>query len=262
MSRIHNCWVLSTPRSVLSRGRARYSTLTSRDSSRVGSASTASPSQSRRVARSRVVFIAVLLWSDRRLAFRRTIRSRIDSPGLDSLSESGRQERPLGVVLREVQRRAVGGGRLAVTAEAAQQVGPYGRKIAVAGEPAVPLQDLDLVESGLRSAYHRHRHGPVERDDRRGPDLQQPVVEPENLAPVGGGVAAGHHVQRGDGGLKRVPADAAGPERVDGQAATFVDGGPIPGGPVLLFEHQQASLGVGTGGPAGVGDQQQREESA
>jgi hypothetical protein len=84
-----------------------------------------------------------------RLAVRGTI-----CPRIDSLGEAGREELPLGLVLREVQRRAVGRRRLAVAAEAAQQVGSDGRELAVPGEPAVPLQDLDLVEGGLRSPHH------------------------------------------------------------------------------------------------------------
>src|SRR5829696_6484423 len=142
MSRIHSCSVLLAPRSMLSCGRATYSTLTSRDSSRVGSASTASPSHSRRVAR--VVSIAVLLRGRRRLLLRRTT-----GPGIDSLGEAGREECARGLVVREVEGGAVGGRRLVPAPETAQQIGADGGKVAVPGEPAVALQRVELVEGGL-----------------------------------------------------------------------------------------------------------------
>src|SRR6266487_4069647 len=51
MSVIHSCWVLLACRSALSRGSASSSTKTSREISRVGRASTASPIHSRLPAR-------------------------------------------------------------------------------------------------------------------------------------------------------------------------------------------------------------------
>jgi hypothetical protein len=50
MSVIHSSWELLGARSLLSSGTARYSTVTSIEMSRVGSASTASPIHSRRPA--------------------------------------------------------------------------------------------------------------------------------------------------------------------------------------------------------------------
>src|SRR3712207_7692880 len=53
-----------------------------------------------------------------------------------------------------------------------------------------------LAQRGLRPFYHGHGDCPVERNDRRGPDLEQRVVEREHLGPVGLVVARRRGVDR------------------------------------------------------------------
>src|SRR5215203_282140 len=84
------------------------------------------------------------------------------------LGQPVQEERPFGVVVREIERGAVGRGGLGVA--------------------ALALQGFDLTERGLGSLHHRDGDGPVESHHRRGPDFEQLVVEHEDLGPVGLGM--------------------------------------------------------------------------
>src|SRR6266536_2047229 len=89
MSMIYNCWVLLGRRSAARCGSARYSTLTSSDSSSVGRASTASPTHSRRPARGTSTTDTFLLLSSDRSSTSRSSWPVMDeraAKGLDATS--------------------------------------------------------------------------------------------------------------------------------------------------------------------------------
>src|SRR5580704_16667575 len=108
------------------------------------------------------------------------------------------EEGPLGLVGGQRQRLPVGAGRLVGPAEPGQQVGPDRVQILVAGQSAVGVEPLDLGQRRLRAVGHRQRHGAVQRDDRRRPHREQPVVQLDELRPVGLVVGRRLGVEGGD----------------------------------------------------------------
>src|SRR6266536_5850559 len=99
----------------------------------------------------------------------------------DLLGEEG----ALGFVSGKGERLPVGGGCLAGTAEAAQQVGLDRGQVLVSRQAPVSLQLLDFRQRGLRAGGHRQWHSAVQLHNRRWPHLQQLVVEGDDLRPVG-----------------------------------------------------------------------------
>ncbi len=98
-SMIHSCWVALAPRSSLSRGSASSSTNTSIETSRAASASTPSPTHSRRPAREPVTrgsaVVAVLVSMERPLLFRETARRPVRAPHAIGSERAGGIRHPL-----------------------------------------------------------------------------------------------------------------------------------------------------------------------
>ena len=137
------------------------------------------------------------------------------------------------------QRGPVGLARLLVAAEPAQEVGLGRRQVAVAGEPAVALQRLDLLQRSLGAGHHRHHHRAVQRHHRRRPDAQQRVVEHQQLRPIRLLVGRRLGVQRGDRGLQREAARRPRPQRGHDQPVGLGDLRRVPRQAVLLAQPQQ-----------------------
>ena len=115
-----------------------------------------------------------------------------------------------------------------MTAELAQQVRLGGGQVPVTGEVATALQVLDLGQPGPGAIRHGQRDRAVERDHGRGPDLDEPVVELEDLRPVSVAVARCFSVQGGDRGLQREPARPPAPQRAGDQRGPLADRATIP----------------------------------
>ena len=151
--------------------------------------------------------------------------------------------------------------RLGVPAEAVQQVGLRGRQVAVAGEPPVALERLDVRQRRRRAVDHRDRDGAVERDHRRRPHPQQLVVQRQDLRPVGVVVRSAPERAarrwRPGGRTARGPAS----ERAEDEAGRprRCARGPRPRGPAPPAH--QAAGGVGAGRAAGLVGQQQRQQA-
>src|SRR4029450_1090250 len=103
----------------------------------------------------------------------------------------------------------VGGRRLGVPAQPAEQVGAGGVEEVVAVEGAAGGQLLDQGETLLGAVGHGDRDRPVQLDYRGRVHAAQRVVEGEDAAPVGGLGAGGGGVQGGDGRLHPVGTKAA-----------------------------------------------------
>src|SRR5262249_61445955 len=69
--------------------------------------------------------------------------------------------------------------------EAAKEIGAGGREEVVVGELAVGFDLVDELEPYLGAEGHGDGDRPVEVDDRGGDELAEPVVEDDDLGPVG-----------------------------------------------------------------------------
>jgi len=71
----------------------------------------------------------------------------------------------------------------------------------ITGERAMAGQRLQRPQAGGGTVDHCQRDRPVERDDRRGLEREQVVVELQHVRPVGRGLVGCHGVAGRDGSL-------------------------------------------------------------
>lgn len=76
-------------------------------------------------------------------------------------------------VLGQVQRNFLCGACLLGSVKAAQEVSPGGGEVTVAGELGLAGQCVKRIQAGGRAVGETDRYDAVERDDRRGPDLNE-----------------------------------------------------------------------------------------
>lgn len=130
----------------------------------------------------------------------------------------------------------------------------------VAAQPGLVREGVEQHQTGLRTVPHRHRRGAVDRDDRRGRQGGQDVVERDDLRPVGGGDVGGLVVQRGDRGLHAVRARRATGQRHGHESGALGDESAVPACTVLVREQNHRALRPGPGVAARVGQQHQGEQ--
>jgi hypothetical protein len=122
----------------------------------------------------------------------------------------------------------------------------------VTGELRVFGELVDQPETGLRAVAHRDGCRPVERDDGRRPQREEPVVQRHDLRPVGvvRGVRLGMHGR--DRGLDLIRPRRAEGERATEQRQPLLDLRAIPEPPILIGEEHHLSAVIHPGPPARV----------
>jgi hypothetical protein len=155
---------------------------------------------------------------------------------------------------------AVGGRGFLVAAEAAQQVGAGRVEQVVAVQPR-RTQVVHRRQARRRAADLGQRDGAVERDDRRGRERVELVVERQDGGPVGAVIGEGEGMDRVDRGLNLVRARLAALDARTDDGLALGDQLPVPQPPVLFGQPDQPAVGGDAGGPAGVQQQQQRQQT-
>ena len=146
------------------------------------------------------------------------------------------QKPPLGVVDDELQRAGVGGTRIRVATDAAQQLGARGVEVVVAVEVELDRSD----PAHVRVAGLRNRDRAVERDDGRAGQSRQRSVERRDLRPVARLIG----VQRRDRRLDGVWAVTEETQRPVEREAAGVDLVRVPPRRVLVGQQDELAVAV------------------
>ena len=173
--------------------------------------------------------------------------------------EATGEEVAVGGVAGQLQSPGVLGARLVRPVEPAQQVGPGRRQQVEAGQPRV--QAGQQREPGRRAVHLGDRDRPVQPDHRRAGQLLQQRVERGDPGPVRLCRRDRPAVLGGDRGLQQVRPGAPAPRRRPQQGLALGDLPGVPAGPVLLGQQHQPPARVHPRVPAGVLQQQQREQA-
>ena len=129
----------------------------------------------------------------------------------------------------------------------------------VGGERHFGEHGLDLRESGFRAVAHGDGDGAVERDDRRGLALQQPVIQARDPRPVGFRHGPRVTMHGDDRGLQRIGAVAGHMQGVARHGAADVQFTRVPKRAVLFLKRNQVADTIGTGAAATMVQQHQRQ---
>src|SRR5712691_8647262 len=152
------------------------------------------------------------------------------------LGQSTFEEASLGGVGRQSDRLAVGGSRLPVPAETAEEIGAGGGEEVVRGELTAGREGVEEAEARGGAFGHGDGDGVVQGDDRGGEALEEEGVERGDLAPIGVGGARSARVDGGDRGLERVGARWAAAERPLDEREALGDLRVVPSRAVLILE--------------------------
>jgi hypothetical protein len=132
--------------------------------------------------------------------------------------------------------------RLVLAAELREQVSAHRRQQVVTAQSRFGREGVNQLERRLGAECHSDGDRAVELDDRRRPELGEPVVEGDNALPVRLIGDAGPRVAGGDGRLERVRAEgAAGALRALERGEAAADEQPVPARPVLVEQQHRLS---------------------
>ena len=136
-----------------------------------------------------------------------------------------------------------------------QQLGPRDVELRPSGQPGA--EGIEDRQAGGGTFGHGDGDGPVRLGHRSGLVPRQLAVQRGDLPPVS--VWLG--VARGDRGVQLVRAGAAGLERPFQQGGALGNLGRVPSAAVLVAEQDELTRVAGSGLPARVGEQQQRQQA-
>src|SRR4029453_13131895 len=150
-----------------------------------------------------------------------SMRTRSDfEVGLD-LAKPFTEEGAFDVVVDEHEGLFVGLGGLCPLVQLAQEIGTGGAEVAVRRQRRIDEQRRQRIQAGLRPIAQSDRDTTVELDYRRGPKLEQDVVQRDNLRPVGVLPRGRLGVDRSDRSLDGVPCRWLPAQGVGEQADTL-----------------------------------------
>src|SRR5581483_8183981 len=146
-------------------------------------------------------------------------------------------------------------------AQSAAQVRAARVREMIVREMLARQQVIDKRKPLRQTFAHGNGHGAVQFDNRGWMNLEQPVVEQRNLAPVRRCRGGTLSMNGGNNRLQSVGAKAARLQSALGEREAFGDLIPVPQRPVLLLQQDQVSVGRGAGGAARLLQQHEPQQS-
>ncbi len=128
-------------------------------------------------------------------------------------------------------------------------------------EAATSQYLVGFHQAGFRPVAHRHRNGTVERHHRARSHVEQGVVEPDDLVPIGVGWVRSLGVDSGDRRLGLVLTRHPPPQGPGEDLYALRHHGVIPQLALLFFEEDKAAVVCDPGAAPGVGQQHQGEQT-
>ena len=131
----------------------------------------------------------------------------------------------------------------------------------VLGEMRVVRHRVERDQRGARPMHFAHRHGAIDRHNRRLSKREQRVVQLQDRLPVGAAGQAPHRMRRLHRGFKLEPADTSHRACLQEQRLRLVDHRSVPARRVLFVERHEFPGLVAPRRPPRPGMEHQRQEA-